>query len=148
MPIRIFQEDISYKLSNLAKIKQWIKFTVLKEGFEVGEISYIFCTDPFLLELNKKYLKHKTLTDIITFDYSEQETTSADVFISIDRIKENAIKFGVKPHDEMLRVMIHGILHLMGYSDKSKSEKSVMKEKEDEYLSLWKGRFHVKHLGR
>jgi rRNA maturation RNase YbeY len=144
MPVRIFKEGVSFRLTNFSAIQNWIKFSTKSEGFSMGEVSFIFCTDSFLLKMNKQYLKHNTLTDIITFDYSEGGVISGDIFISLDRVFENASKFKVSNRDELLRVMIHGVLHLIGYSDKSKSQKSKMREKEDAYLSLWHKKFHVK----
>jgi probable rRNA maturation factor len=144
MPIRIFYEDTPFKLKDSQSKKRWVREAARLEGFEVGELSYIFCSDPFLLRLNQEYLNHNTLTDIITFDYSEKNLVAGDIFISIDRVFENAAKFSVSGELESLRVMIHGCLHLMGYADKSKAEKNLMREKENTYLSLWQKRFHVK----
>ncbi|MDY0084150.1 MAG: rRNA maturation RNase YbeY [Ignavibacteriaceae bacterium] len=100
----------------------------------VGEISVIFCTDNYLLELNKKYLKHDYFTDIITFNYSDGKIISGDLFISIDRVKENSVKFNVNFIDELARVVYHGILHLNGYDDSNPEEKQLMRLKEDYYL--------------
>ncbi|MCB0460671.1 MAG: rRNA maturation RNase YbeY, partial [Flavobacteriaceae bacterium] len=100
------------------------------------DISYIFCDDDYLLDINVKYLKHNTLTDIISFDYTDDGLISGDVFVSIDRVKENAEKFNVSFQDELHRVMIHGILHFCGYKDKTKEEEQLMRSKEDYYLSL------------
>jgi len=110
----------------------------------VGDINYIFCSDSYLLKLNQEFLSHQTYTDIITFDYSVGKTISGEIYISLDRIKENANHFNVSPQEELLRVMIHGVLHLSGYRDKKRAEKSIMRKKEEACLSLWKNMFHVK----
>lgn len=135
--IHYFSEDIAFNLKDKRKINSWIKKTIEMENFNPGDINFIFCSDTYLLELNKEYLNHHTLTDIITFDSSDEENTiSGDIFISIDRIKENAETLNVNFTTELHRVIIHGILHLCGYTDKSKDEKQAMREKEDHYLSL------------
>jgi rRNA maturation RNase YbeY len=133
--IRFFEEG-KYKILNKRLIKSWLQSTVANEGKILQEINIVFCNDKELLEKNIKYLKHNTLTDIITFDYSVEEKTSGEMFISIDRVKENALTLGVSFKDELERVMIHGVLHLIGYKDKSKNEKLEMRNKEDYYLSL------------
>ena len=107
---------------------------VKKEGYAAHYIQFVFCSDVYLLELNQQYLHHDTLTDIITFDYREGKKISGDIFISIDRVRENAGKFNVLFKEELHRVMIHGILHLCGYKDKDKKSKMLMTEKEDFYL--------------
>lgn len=134
--ISFFEEDISYKLKNKALVRQWIKDTIGAEGFKLKELNYIFCSDAYLLTLNQQYLDHDTYTDIITFDNSEVEgDIVGDIFISIERIRENAIKFGHSETDELHRVIIHGALHLVGYTDKSVVTKKKMTQKEDEYLA-------------
>ncbi|WP_421813302.1 rRNA maturation RNase YbeY [Flagellimonas sp.] len=117
----------------------WINRVVDSEGFSVGQIDYIFCTDDYLLKLNKDYLNHDTFTDIITFDYTEGKIISGDIFISTDRVQDNAKKFDVEFSNELRRVMSHGILHLAGFGDKSKEEKDIMRLKEDEKIKM----FHV-----
>ncbi|MEQ5791051.1 rRNA maturation RNase YbeY [Muricauda sp. NFXS6] len=117
----------------------WINRVVNSEGFSVGQIDYIFCTDDYLLKLNKDYLNHDTFTDIITFDYTEGKIISGDIFISTDRVQDNAKKFDVEFSNELKRVMSHGILHLAGFGDKSKEEKDIMRLKEDEKIKM----FHV-----
>lgn len=135
--IHYFSEDTAFNLKDKRKINSWIKKTIELESFNPGDINFIFCSDSYLLKLNQEYLNHHTLTDIITFDSSEEENTiSGDIFISIDRIKENAENLNVHFTTELHRVIIHGILHLCGYTDKSKDEKTAMREKEDHYLSL------------
>jgi probable rRNA maturation factor len=134
--IQFFEEDVAYKLKDKAKVKAWIKDTIVAEGFKLSELNYIFCSDDYLLQINQQYLHHDTYTDIVTFDNSEQEgVIVSDIFISIPRIKENAEKFKVSVVDELHRVLIHGALHLLGYKDKSASDKKKMTEKEDLYLA-------------
>lgn len=133
--INFFSEEISYNLPNKRKIKAWIKDTVLAEGFELDEMNFIFGNDAYLLDINKKYLDHDTFTDIITFDNSEVEKhVTSDVFISIERVKENSKTYNTAIYDEVCRIIIHGTLHLLGYGDKSLSEKEKMTMKEDYYL--------------
>jgi len=134
--IQFFEEDVAYKLKDKAKVKAWIKDTIVAEGFKLSELNYIFCSDDYLLQINQQYLDHDTYTDIVTFDNSEQEgVIVSDIFISIPRIKENAEKFKVSVVDELHRVLIHGALHLLGYKDKSAADKKKMTEKEDLYLA-------------
>lgn len=136
IPVHFFSEDISYTLKQKASVRAWIKSTIVDEGHKLGELNFIFCSDIYLLSINQKYLKHNTYTDIITFDNSENKPEIVgDIFISLDRIRENAINFDVNESDELHRVMIHGTLHLLGYPDKGKSAKALMTEKEDLYLS-------------
>lgn len=137
MPIRFFEEEVKFKLPKPALVKKWVELVCKKEGFKIGDITYIFCNDSYLLKLNITFLNHSTFTDIITFDYSEGKTVSGDIFISIDRVAENSKKFLTTKENELLRVMVHGVLHLIGYSDKKKSKKIEMRKKENEYLSLW-----------
>jgi len=118
-------------------IKNWINNTVVNENKLVGEIQYIFCSDNYLLKINKKFLDHDYYTDIVTFDYDEKNIISGDIYISIDRVKENAKIFEVDFNNELLRVIIHGILHLIGYNDKSDIEKNIMRNKENYYLSIF-----------
>jgi probable rRNA maturation factor len=133
--IQFFEEDIIYKLKNKLKVKRWIKDTIIAEGFKLGELTYIFCTDPYLLQINRQYLDHDTYTDIITFDNSSgDKIITGDIFISIDRIRENALKFNVTTVNELHRVIIHGVLHLLGYKDKTPSDNKKMTQKEDFYL--------------
>lgn len=136
IPVHFFSEDISYTLKQKASVRVWIKSTIVDEGHKLGELNFIFCSDIYLLSINQKYLKHNTYTDIITFDNSENKKEIAgDIFISLDRIRENALNFKVKEEDELQRVMIHGTLHLLGYKDKGKAARALMTEKEDLYLS-------------
>lgn len=116
-----------------------------KEGFGMGPLSYCFCSDDHLLEINKEYLQHNYYTDIITFDLSDGASSiEGDIYISVDRVKENAKNMGVSTRMELMRVMVHGLLHLMGYKDKTPGQKSKMRKQEDLYLLLFDGMFHVK----
>ncbi len=134
--INFFEEDIVYNLRNKLKVKQWIKDAVIEEAFRLDELTYVFCSDEYLLKMNQQYLDHDTYTDIITFDNAEEEgVITGDIFISIPRIKENAVKFSVSEVDELHRVIIHGALHLLGYSDKTTAAKKIMSLKEDYYLT-------------
>ena len=134
--ISFFEEDIQFKLKNKAQVRQWITDTIIAEGYKLKELTYIFCSDAYLLQINQQYLDHDTYTDIITFDNSEEEgKITGDIFISIERIRENAKKFSVSETDELHRVIIHGSLHLLGYKDKTAASKEKMTQKEDEYLS-------------
>ena len=133
--IHFFEEDITYKLKHKTPVRQWITETINAEGFKLKELNYIFCSDNYLLQINQQYLNHDTYTDIITFDNSENEASIVgDIFISIDRIRENAAKFNHSETDELHRVIVHGALHLLGYKDKTPAAKQKMTEKEDFYL--------------
>ncbi|MCC6181666.1 MAG: rRNA maturation RNase YbeY [Bacteroidia bacterium] len=123
--------SLNFNLKNKTKIKQWIKSITEKEKHVLGNINYIFCSDDELLEINIKHLHHHTYTDIITFDYTQSKTINSDIFISIERVEENANKFKVTFQEELYRVMIHGILHLCGYKDKTKLESETMRKKEN-----------------
>ncbi|MBJ2174130.1 rRNA maturation RNase YbeY [Aureibaculum sp. A20] len=129
-----YQKEFEFNNSN--DISGWLSGAIKDENYKEDAINYIFCDDIYLLELNVKHLEHNTLTDIITFDYNLGKLISSDIFISVDRVLENSVKYAVNFDDELNRVMIHGILHLCGYKDKTKEEKLLMREKEDYYLSL------------
>lgn len=135
--ITFFAEDTDFVVRQKQNLREWIGSVVKNEGFtRIAELNFIFCSDDYLLDINKEYLNHDTYTDIITFDSSEAENVIAgDIFISIDRVQENAAKFQVSEKDELHRVIVHGVLHLCGYGDKSKAEKTKMTEKENEYLA-------------
>ena len=131
-------QSISFKLKDKTKLKLWIKSIVNKEKHVIGTLNYIFCSDDELLEINIKHLNHNTFTDIITFDYTEDKKISSDIFISIDRVIENSKKFDTCFENELHRVMIHGVLHLCGYKDKTKSDAELMRKKENWALKLFK----------
>lgn len=135
--IYFHSEDIPFTLKNKTQLKQWITKTIESKKQKAGEINFIFCSDAYLLSLNQQYLKHQTLTDIITFDYSKNlknKPISGDIFISLERVKENAATFSKTMENELHRVMIHGILHLLGYTDKTTENKQEMTRQEDMYL--------------
>jgi probable rRNA maturation factor len=133
---QFFSEGISFQLAKKPLIRKWLNQVVRSEKKNAGTVNFIFCDDDFLLRLNKQYLKHNTFTDIITFPYEDiQKTVSGDIYISITRISENSTKFHQTFNQELSRVMVHGVLHLLGYHDKTKAEKTEMKAKEDQYLS-------------
>ena len=132
-----YHYENDFKLVDSDKIRIWIKDIIKKEKKTLGDITYIFCDDDYLLERNKEFLDHNTLTDIITFNYCIDNNISSDIMISIDRVKENSITFENSFNEELKRVMIHGILHLIGYNDKSYKEKELMREKENFYLNMF-----------
>ena len=136
--ITYHSENISFNLKGKREINNWIKsvvsdlqFSLKMSNYKVGDINIVFCNDTYLLEINQKYLNHNYFTDIITFDYSENGIISGDLFISVDTVKENSLKFKVSFDEEIKRVIIHGVLHLLGYKDKTKSEKLKMKDAEN-----------------
>jgi probable rRNA maturation factor len=137
-----YNYEIDFKVPNEDLYTSWIESVVLSEGKELGEVCYIFCDDDYLLEINQQYLNHDTLTDIISFDYSEGDLISGDIFISVDRVQDNAVDLDITFEEELKRVMIHGVLHYCGYKDKSENEEQLMRSKEDEKIKM----FHVKHL--
>jgi len=132
--IHYYNEDCDFVPGKKVHLNDWIKSIIAHENRKPGEINFIFCSDAHLITINNQYLNHDDYTDIITFDYSESKKVSGDIFISIDRIKENAEKFSVSFLDELHRVMIHGVLHLCGYKDKKPEEKKLMTQKENESL--------------
>ncbi len=134
--IRFFNEDSPYKLPQKQVTRQWLKQQAEAEGFRVGDLNYIFCSDEHVLQVNRDYLQHDYYTDIITFDQSEEEDLiEGDIFISVDRVADNAQQLSVEPTTEMRRVLAHGLLHLCGYGDKSPEEELAMRAKEDEWLA-------------
>ncbi len=133
--LSFFTEDAQYLLKHKRKIKSWIIDTIIAEGYKLSELNFILCSDEYLLRINQDYLQHDDYTDVITFDNSEAlKMVIGDIFISIDRIKENASTFSSPILMELCRVMVHGVLHLLGYKDKSKKDKELMTSKEDFYL--------------
>ena len=131
-----FNYEIDFELHNEDALKVWLEACIKVQGFKTGEINYIFCDDEYLLKLNVEFLKHDTLTDIISFDYSLGKLISGDIYISVERVRENARKFIQLIDNEINRVMIHGILHYMGYKDKSEKERLEMREQEEICLKL------------
>ncbi|MEO9512880.1 MAG: rRNA maturation RNase YbeY [Flavobacteriaceae bacterium] len=134
-----FHFNSEFVIRDKAQYSDWVTRIIESEGFVEGQLDYIFCSDAYLLDINQKYLSHDTYTDIITFDYSEGSTISGDIFISTDRVEENARTFETGKEKELLRVMSHGVLHLMGFGDKDKEEVKLMRAKEDQKIKM----FHV-----
>lgn len=134
--IKYFSEGISFDLKGKLANNKWLRFVAEAESKRVGDIIIIFCSDPYLLDVNIKYLQHDYFTDIITFDYVEGNVLSGDLFISIDSVRENASFYGTEFLVELRRVMVHGVLHLIGYDDHTPQEQKTMRSKEDYYLSL------------
>ena len=130
-----FNFEIDFQLQNNEELSKWISDTIKAEGCKEGEINYVFCDDEYLHKLNVEFLQHDTLTDIISFDYSVGKELHGDVFVSVDRVKENAQEIDIDFNTELHRVMIHGILHYCGYKDKEERDKTQMRQKEDFYLS-------------
>lgn len=133
-----FYSETTFQLENTKKISQWISETIAQENFEEGDITYVFCDDAYLHSLNVEFLNHDTLTDIISFDYSLGKQIHGEIYISIERVEENALEYNVPFLDELLRVMIHGVLHYCGYKDKTQSQKQTMRSKEDEAIKRYK----------
>lgn len=133
--IHFFSEDISFNLKQKTRVRIWIKNTIEEEKHRLDELNFIFCSDAHLLSINQRYLNHNTYTDIITFDNSsENGQIVGDIFISIERVLENALSYKVSERDELHRIMVHGILHLLGYADKGEKAKACMTSKENYYL--------------
>lgn len=130
-------QDITFKLNESRLIARWLEFIITARGCYLDEITYIFCSDEYLYDMNRRYLNHDTYTDIITFDTSEQlGTLAGDIFISIDRVRENALTYNEPFERELHRVMAHGILHILGYGDKTPEEKKIMRLAEDKCLEV------------
>jgi rRNA maturation RNase YbeY len=138
MAIYFFSEEINFELKEKLIRKRWLKSIATKAGFTIRELNYVFCSDEYLYRMNLEYLNHDTYTDIITFDNSEKEFDIAgDIFVSIDRVGENAQTNNQKVETELNRVLVHGLLHLMGYKDKTKEESTMMRQKEEESINLY-----------
>ena len=135
MSIRFFTDGVSFQPENKRKISHWLKQVVAKEGKKTGHLLYVFVSNEIILDINKKYLQHDDDTDIITFDDSAGDTISGEMYISIDTVQSNAIYYQVDFHNELLRVMLHGVLHLCGYGDKTTDEQQKMRSMEDRYLN-------------
>ncbi len=136
MAIQYLNQHPTLSVPKNEKLNTWLLHTIEKEGFVFGKLSYTFYTDKELLQINKKFLNHDTYTDIITFDYNNNDVVIGEIFISLDRVLENSTKLHTDFKEEYYRVLIHGLLHLLGYKDKEKSDKILMTQKEDYYLSL------------
>ena len=134
--IRYFQEDIRFDLKQKMQNNRWLKMVAGSEMRRIGAVNIIFCSDNYILDVNMRYLQHDYFTDIITFDYCEKDILSGDLFISIDSVRENALFYGVPFADELDRVMVHGLLHLIGYDDHTDEQIREMRAKEDYYLQM------------
>jgi len=136
-----FNYETEFELPNEDQLSNWLSHVILSENKKEGDINYIFCDDEYLLNLNEQYLDHDTLTDIISFDYTVGNELHGDIFISIERVRENAQDFNVTFDEELKRVLAHGILHYCGFKDKSEEDEQLMRQKEDEKIKM----FHVEH---
>lgn len=138
MPVIFHFQDIHFALKNRTALKRYLDTLFTKEGFQLEHLEYIFCTDNYLLKINQEFLHHDTFTDILTFDFSDSgETISGEIYISAERVMENAEKFGSSFDNELHRVIFHGALHLCGYEDKRPDDKKLMRKKEDENLKIY-----------
>lgn len=139
MKIEFFTEGISFKLKGKLKLRKWISEVCQSELKSVSYLNFVFCSDDYLLEINRNYLKHDYYTDIVTFPYNDEKSISADIFISIHRVKDNASLLNIEFEKELHRVMIHGVLHLLGYDDHSETQRKSMRAKENACLDLLEG---------
>lgn len=137
-----FNYETEFELPNEDQLSNWLSQVILSENKKEGDINYIFCDDEYLLNINQQYLDHDTLTDIISFDYSVGNELHGDIFVSVERVRENAQDFNVTFDEELKRVLVHGVLHYCGFKDKSEEEEQLMRQKEDEKIKM----FHVEHL--
>ena len=142
--IRFFSERISFKPKNQRKLRTWLKSVAARHGREISDLNYVFCSDSHLVTLNREYLSHKSFTDIISFDLTEGDGISGEIYISIPRVRENAIKFGCSFEQEFIRVLVHGLLHFLRFKDKTPGEKGTVRREEEACISLWNSSFHVK----
>ena len=136
-----FNYETTFELTNEDQFSTWISQVIVSENKKEGDVNYVFCNDDYLLNLNEQYLNHDTLTDIISFDYSVGNELHGDIFISIERVQENATIYNVTFIEEFKRVLVHGILHYCGYKDKTTQDEQIMRTKEDEKIKM----FHVEH---
>lgn len=136
-----FNYETDFELDNEEQYEDWISRIIESEGFDEGEINYIFCDDEYLHKINIEYLDHDTLTDIISFDYTVGNLIQGDIFVSVERVKDNANDFNVSFEEELKRVLSHGVLHYCGYKDKSPKDEALMRSKEEEKMQM----FHVEH---
>ena len=134
--ISYYFQDTDFKFRDRRRTNEWLKLAAESEIRRIGYISIIFCSDNYVLDINQKYLQHDYFTDIITFDYCEGDRLSGDLFISVDSVRENSVEFGTEFKDELNRVIIHGLLHLVGYDDHTEKDIKLMRSKENDYLSL------------
>ena len=137
MAVRFFSDDVAFRPEGKRKMAQWLKEVTAKEGKKIGNLCYVFVSDEKILEINKKFLQHAYYTDIITFDDSADNTISGEMYISIDTVRANANDYQTDFRNELLRVMVHGVLHLCGYNDKTENEQLRMRTLEAKYLDCW-----------
>ncbi len=137
MPVYFHTEGVSFVFKNKKAVSSWLSSVVKSFKQEVGTLNFIFCTDEYLLTINKSYLNHNHYTDIITFDYCEENKVSGDLFISIERVKEYSLKNNIEFNNEIHRVIVHGVLHLCGLNDKTEREKEKMRAQENKFLALF-----------
>ncbi len=142
MAIRFSVQSGTFELAEEEKVRRWLAEVVVRRGKTVGNINYLFCDDEYLIEVNRHYLNHDTYTDIITFDYVAGGLVSGDIMISVERVGENAGQYGVPFEQELHRVIVHGVLHLLGQGDKTDAEAAEMRRQEEQALSLWNELFH------
>lgn len=138
MPIQFNNNEIKFNLKNKTKLKEWISTVIKKEKLIPGELSYVFCDDETLLKMNQQFLDHNTYTDIITFDYRDGKIVNGEIYVSVERVRDNAATYKTTVEDELHRVMIHGVLHICGYKDKTKAAKELMRKMEDAALKRLK----------
>ena len=138
--IQIHIEGVEVPVFNQELFCSWLEDVVVSEGAQLGDIQFVFCSDDYLMEINKKYLNHDYFTDIITFDYTLDDLVSGDLFVSIDRVSDNAPDYNCPALDELLRVCVHGVLHLLGYKDKTPADSVIMRSKEDYYIARYVSR--------
>lgn len=131
-----FNYETNFNLDNELELSNWISKVIMTEGFNEGDLNYIFCDDEYLLKLNNEFLNHDTLTDIISFDYTIGKQINGDIYISVERVLDNSKDFKVSFNEELKRVMVHGVLHYCGYKDKSLAQSQLMREKENHYLKI------------
>ena len=146
MSIRFSVQSGGFELAEPEKVRRWLSEVIRSRGMSVGNINYLFCDDDYLIQVNRQYLDHDTYTDIITFDYVAGGLVSGDILISTERVGENAVQFGVPFEQELHRVVVHGVLHLLGQGDKSDSEAAEMRRQEEEALALWNTMFRVEPI--
>lgn len=134
--VSYFFENTDFLFKGKVKNNRWLKIVAESEIRKLGDINIIFCSDNYILDINQRFLGHDYFTDIITFDYCEGEKLSGDLFVSVDSVRENSVEYGTTFNEELCRVMVHGVLHLIGYDDHTKAQQKQMREKENYYLSL------------
>lgn len=136
MPVTFHTEELRFQIRGIRRYRKWIEEVIRNEGKKAGDIAIIFCSNPYILEINSKYLNHNYFTDVITFDYVTENAVSGDIFVSIEQVRENSRNYSNSFYNELERVIIHGVFHLIGYDDKDRDQLKVMRKKEDGALAL------------